>query len=280
MSIALTSFLQAVSIQLGDHLASTTTSAGNTDKTTLIDSALIKYPDGYFGDPNRDPEWWAYVGSALRSVKQFVGSTGTIIVHHAYSSQVASSTAYSLHKFDRDKKILACNQALIECYPDFYKRAEDATTLDGTGSSANKYEVPSTFMEFPDQIWKHHTGDTTTFLTHTPITDFMYENIGGKWYFYANITTGDDIYLVGKTLLTQFTNDASTTELTTGEANTVAYLAASIFCRTQSGIVSAADSGRFDSMANRFRGLYEQNAMRNRMPLVTSREVDFNWLDE
>lgn len=280
MSITLTNFLAKVSILLDDYLESTATATGSTGKTTFIDSVLSKYPDGYFGDPERDPQWWAYVGTALRSVKDFSGHTGTVVVHNAFSSQVSSTASYSLHKFDRDKKVLACNLSLYECFPDFYKRAEDSTTLDGKGSDNNQYEVPSTFTEFPDQIWKQHTGTTTTHFARTLITDFTFEDIGGKWYFYANITKDDDIYLVGKTYLSQFTNDASTTELSDGQANTIAYLAASIFCRIKAGTVNAQDSGRFDAEAQRFRDLYEENASRNRMPRTISPITGFDWLDE
>ena len=278
MTITLVNFLQKVSILLGDHLSSTTTSAGNAGGTTFIDSSLMKYPDGYFGNPERDPEYWFYSGTTLRPVKSFSGGTGTGTLHNAFGSQIASSTAYSLHKYNRDKKILACNQALIECYPDFYKRVEDATTLDGKGSSDNKYTVPATFTEFPDQIWKHHTGDTTTLFGRTQITDFIYENIGGVWYFYANITEGDDIYLLGKTYLSQFTNDASTTELSTGQANTVAYLAAAIFYEDFLDIIGSEDSGRFEALARKRRDKYQELANKNRMPITLSPKLGFDWM--
>jgi len=275
MSITLSSFLDKVSILLNDYLTGTTTADGNTAKTTFIDSSLSKYPDNYFGSPERNPEWWAYVGTTLRSIKDFVGNTGTVIVHNAFSSQVTTSTAYSIHKYDRDKKILACNLSLYECYPDFYLRVDDETTLDGLGSSDIDYEVPSAFTEFPDQIWKKHTsGDK---ITYTQITNYEAKLVDGKWKFYANITKDDDILLVGKTYLSQFTNDASETELTEGQANTVAYLAASIFCRMMAGTVNATDSGRFDAMAQRFRGLYEENANKNRMSRLTSLRSGFDW---
>ena len=277
-TITLVNFLQKVSIILDDHISSTTTSAGNAGGTTMIDSALKKYPNGYFGDPNSDPEWWAYISTTLLPIKDFTSSTGTLTLHTAYGSptQIASSTAYSLHNKDRDKKILACNLSLYECFPDFYLRVDDATTLDGTGSSTNKYTVPSAFTEFPDQIWA--LDDATTAVDRTQITDYEKEEIDGSWYFYANITTGDDILLIGKTFLTQFTvtTDSSTTTLNDLQANTVAYKAASIFCRIKAGTVNSQDAGRFKAMEADHEMTYQRLANNTRMPRILPLKADFD----
>ena len=169
---------------------------------------------------------------------------------------------------------------MYECYPDFYKEITDATSLDGTGKGTNKYTVPNTFTEFPDQIWE--LDDATTRVLRRQITDYQMEKISGSWYIYADITTGDDILLVGKTYLSQFTvaTDTSTTELSDGQANTVAYLAASIFYRNLSNTVRSDNAGRFDALAERFKYLYEENANRNRMPRVFSLKQDFAWTGE
>lgn len=288
MSISRVNFLQKVSIILDDHWSSTTTSNGNAGGTTLIDSKLSKYPDGYFGDPNRDPQYWAYIGTTLRSVKDFVGNTGTLVLHNAYGSQIASSTAYSLHKYDRDKKILACNQALYECYPDYYLRVDDESTLDGLGSSDIDYTVPTTsgFVEFPDQIWSKHVSSTASdaTITYTRITDYDAKLVNDAWKFYARISTGDDILLVGKAPLTQFgvssTGDSGTTELTSIQANTVAYLAAAIFCDMMTNTVSAGNSGRFDALSAKFRKKYEELKKQTAMPRLDELRKDFGWRNE
>ena len=278
MSVMLSTFLGKVNNLLGDNISGTTTSNGNTDKTTFIDSSMSKYEDGYFGDPERRSEWWAYIGTALRPIKNFTSSSGTFEVYTAFSSQVSSSTAYELHRFDRDEKINAINMSLRECYPDFYQRVEDATTLDGTGSDDNEYEVPATFAEFPDQIWQKDTdGDQ---ITYTEITDYIVKELGGTYYFYADIVEDDDIVLIGKTYLSQFTTDSSTTELTDAQADVVALLATSIFYRTLSGKVNASDIGRFDALAARFLMLYEQRKNVTRMRYVLPRRVDWGWLDD
>jgi len=278
MTIALTAFLTKLNNLIDDNLNGTTDAAGNATFTTLIDSGLSKYDDSYFGDPESNTQWWVYTESQLRSIKQFVSASGTISVHKAFAARIATSKAYSIHRFDRDKKKAAINQALNDAYPYFYLRVDDETTLDGTGAGDNEYEVPATFTEFPDQISKKHTSGTI--ITYTPITDFVVKKLDDKWYFYADITTGDDILLVGKTYLTQFTTDASLTELSSGQADVVALLAASILYRNLSGLVNASDSGRFDSLANRYEQMWEAKKVKASMPVLTSEKLDWSWLNE
>jgi len=271
----LAAFLTKFNNLIGDDFTGTTTSAGNAGKTTLIDSGLCKYGDGFFGDPDENPEWWVYVSSQLRPIKKFAADTGTISVFTAFSAQIGASTTYALHHYDRNRKIAAINQALNDAYPYFYARVEDATTLDGTGASANKYQVPATFTEFPDKIKKKHTSGTK--YTITDITDFTAEEISGTRYFYADITEDDDIILVGKTYLTQFTTDASTTELSSSQADVVCLLAAANFYRNLSANVNSEDSGRFDSLSNRFEAMWNEKKMTARMPMIHSDKLDWGW---
>ena len=281
MTITLTNFLSELNKQIDDDISSTTTANGNAGGTTAVDSSLSKYPDNYFGDPNRDPEWWFYSGTTLKPIKDFVSNTGTIVLYSAFGSQVASSTAYSIHRYDRDKKKAAINSALYDAYPYFYKRVEDNTTLDGKGASDNQYTISSTmgFTDFPDQIWKQHTGDTTTLFTRTLITDYTYEYIGGAWNFYANISTSDDIYLVGKTYLSQLSTDAGTTELDTQQARCVALKAAEILYSRMANTVNATDAGRYEALASRFRSLWDRDKEIYRMPVLATK-LDFGWMDE
>ena len=275
MSISLTNFLGRMNNLVDDSLSGTTDSAGNAAKTTFIDSALSKYDDAYFGDPERNPQWWAYISSQLRSIKQFTSSSGTGEVHKAFSAQIASSTAYELHRFDRDQKIIACNQALYDAYPYFYLRVEDLTTLDGKGPSNTEYEVPSTFTDFPDQIFEEY--ESSNIKSYIPIVHYQVTDISGTKKFYANITKDRDILLIGKKYLSQFTNDASTTELSAGQANTIVLLAASIFYRMLSGTVNAADSERYDSLANRYEARWDERKFRDGMALIAQRDIDFAW---
>ncbi len=269
MTITLVNFLGKVNNLIGDNISGTTDANGTTDKTTFVDSTLATYDDRYFGDPERNPQWWAYIGTDLRQIKSSQGETGTVTVFKAFATQVMSSIAYQIHRFDRNKKIIACNEALTYSYPYFYKRVEDATTLDGKGASDTEYTVPTTFTEFPDEIYEKHVSGTSIY--YIPIVDYQVVEIGGTMKFYASISTGYDILLVGKKPLTPFTNDASTTELTDAQAEVVALLAASMFYRNISGVVNAEDSGRYDSLTERYEAMYEERKLRHCMPLIAPR---------
>jgi hypothetical protein len=172
MSITLTNFRAIVDNRLGasrNRISSTTTAAGATDKTTAIDTSLSNYPDDYFKG------WTFYVSGQTmgKVVERFNAPDGVFTFYNAFTSQISSSVAYTLHKFNMDDVKTAINQALIDVYPaDFYKRLYDTTLFGQTSynESPNEYDkyiytVPSTFEEFPYAIWLldsyigEHTGD-------------------------------------------------------------------------------------------------------------------------
>ena len=135
--------------------------------------------------------------------------------------------------------------------------------------------MPSAFTEFPTQIWS--IDDSTDDVVRTQITKYQAEEISGTRYFYADITEDEDILLIGKTQLTQFTTDTSTTELTDAQADCVALLAVSIFYRTQSGVVNASDSGRFDSLANRYLNRWDELKISMGMPMIFPEKDNMEW---
>lgn len=255
---------------LHDNISGTTTSAGDADKKDLIDSSLTYYDDDYFNG------WWIYVGTELRRVENFVSSTGTVEVYTAFSSQVGASTAYQLYKHDRDEYVTAANQALRQAYPRFSNLLED-TSLTGTGSSATEYTVPATFTHFPDEIWYEYepsSGD----VTYYEVTNYQKKGDSGAYYFYADIDTGEPIILRGRVELTEFTSsDTSTTELTSAQADIVAYLAASIFCRMMAASVNAKDAGRYNSLANEFKKIYDGEELQDEDKSLPSK-IDWSWL--
>ena len=272
VTITKANFMTKVDNYLNDNWASTTTSAGNADKKDLIDSELIHYANDYFNG------WWVYVASQLRRVSDFQTATGTVEWLTATTAQVGSGVAYALHRYDRNKKIAAAQQALTLAYPWFYSQVEDETTLTGTGSGATEYQVPATFTEFPEKIY-YKVITNTTDIEYVEVLDFKTRKAAGVNYFYADITTGEEILLVGKTYLTQFTSvDTSTTELDDSQANVVAMLAASIFCRMMSSTMNTKDAGRYDSLAQRYETMYEEHVKKLAEPRLTETELDFSWI--
>lgn len=266
MSITLTNFLTHLNNHIDDNITGTTTSAGNAGGTTLVDTLLYKYPDGYFGDEESRAQWWLYYNSQLRAIKEFHSDTGTITVHTAFAAQVATASAYEIHRIDRDKKVLAANQALVDCFPWFHKVLEDES-LEGKGASDNEYEVPAIFTEFPARIVIEQKSDDR--YTLEELRDFTAKDMK----FYANINTGDTIILIGKTQLSQFTNDASVTELNISEARVVALLAASILYRRMTNTVNSEDSARYAALADRLQLEYEMSKYKLAMPILVPRIV-------
>jgi len=357
MSITLSDMRGILNNRIGDVVVSgTTTSAGNAAGTTVLDTALAKYPDDYFGE-KQTSFWILYLTatSQAKAVESFTSPEGILKVCSAFTSQVAISTAYELHRYDPAVKKIVLNQALRDVYPYFYKRLYD-TTLWGQNNYGqdpdefNKfiYTVPSTFEEFPIQIWLlesyigTHTGDdaaavltdsdadwpvngligftvynktdessgtitanTATTITATlsddgewdeddeyivqkpnkkPVRFYTYTIIDpaniGSFKFYADINERYLIVLVGRAQLTQFTNDASTTELTNDQAEVVCLKAASNFYRAFSTLINAQDSSRADSLASRFEDDFKEEVKTKRMPSVCrAMRVDFSWLE-
>jgi hypothetical protein len=272
VTITKANFLIKVNNYLNDNRTGTTTSAGNADRKDLIDSELAHYKDDYFNG------WWVYVASQLRRVSNFTSSTGTVEWVTAVTAQVGSSVAYELHGLDRNKKAVAANQALTLAYPWFYNRVEDETTLKGTGSGDTEYQVPATFTEFPEQIF-YKVITNTTDIEYREVLDFKTRKAAGVMYFYADITIDEEILLVGKTYLTQFTSsDTSATELDDSQANVVAMLAAAIFSRMMSSTVNTKDAGRYDSLAQRYEKMYEEQRNKLAEPRLVQPELDYSWL--
>ena len=274
MSISLTDFRAKLNNLLGDIVDGTTTANGDENKKTFIDTQLAAYPDHWFAGKT------AYLPDVpeARDVEDSLQPEGVIIVRNAFTSQVLSSVAYELHRFHPDKKKVAINQALYAAYPYLYKRLEDVS-LTGTGDSDTEYDVPVAFSDrFPDQVWLKTTS--STLISFERFYDFDFKDVAGSKKFYADIATTKTILLIGKTWLTQFTNDASTTELTDEQAEVVALKAAANLYRMYSGIINAQDSSRFDELANRRDAEFEELIKRKRMPELYRLGLDWTWLDD
>jgi len=353
MSIKLSDMRSMLNNRIGDIVVSgTTSSAGNTGKTTAVDSSLAKYVDKHYFD-----DWILYLTVATegRAVESFIPASGTLAVYSVFTAQVGASIAYELQRYNPDNKKIALNQALRDVYPYYYKRLYD-TTLYGQNSygvDPNEfdkfvYTVPTTFNNFPDQLWLlegyigDHTGDddasvltdstqnwetseligftlynktdgssgtvtanTSTTVTATltggtdkdwdkddeyiiqkpnkkPIKFANYRIIDpaniGSFQFYADINEKYIIALVGQAQLTQFTNDASTTELTDEQAEVVCLKAAVNFYRMFSSLIDAQDSGRADSLATRYQAEFDDLIHKRRMPILKqSMSVDWGW---
>jgi len=353
MTISLTNMRTRLNNIVDIPISGTTSADGSTDKLTAIDASLARYPDNYFDN------WYLYptVAAEERSIKSFLSPSGTITVWEAFTAKVEDAKAYTLYRYSNADKLIALNQALYDVYPKFYKRIWD-TTLYGQNDyneATNEfdkfiYTVPTTFTEFPQQIWLipaytgTHTGSddadaltdsaaswtinelvgftiynktdgssgTVTANTATTVTATLADGTDTDWdeddeyivkkpdqmpvrfydfkvidradvasyEFHANISEEYIIALAGRGQLTQFTTEASTTELTNDQAEVVCLKAAAKLLELYLGRIDAQDAEEMrKSIANfewKYKVAIEDDC--KRMPsLQTKMGVDFSW---
>jgi len=101
----------------------------------------------------------------------------------------------------------------------------------------------------------------------------------GSYQFYASISEDYILGLVGKAYLTQFTTDASLTELSTAQARIVCYLAASGLYEMYSSKADAQDSGRFEALATKRKDRFDELKVVGGMPALLRPSLDWSWLN-
>ena len=271
MSISLTNFRSKLNNLLGDTVTGTTTADGADNKKTFIDVMLAKYTDHYFEGHT------AYLASEARDIEEFLQPEGIVKVRNAFTDRVLASVPYEIHKNHPDQKKIAINQALLAAYPYFYKRVEDVTLI-GKGSSDTEYTVPAGFTDgFPYQLWLKKTDVSD--ITFEEFFDVGFKEVAGVKKFYADIDTDYTILLIGKTWLTQFTTDASLTELTDEQADIVCLRAAVNMYRMKTAIVDSEDAVRLDTLANQKDLEFEKLIRARRMPALARFNMDWSWLE-
>ena len=120
MSITGANLLVGLSKFVNDYENSTTTSAGNSGGTTVVDTYLGRYGDG------RLRGMWIRLTSGtstlqVRRITENLQSSGTVTVSPAFSAQVASAVTYELHRYDPRLKFRALDEARFECFEDVYR---------------------------------------------------------------------------------------------------------------------------------------------------------------
>jgi hypothetical protein len=104
-----------------DYWASSTTGAGASDGTTVVDTAL-----GRYGDDALRGFYVRLTGAGgtqyqVRRVWRSTGSSGTLEVLPAFSAQVGSAVTYELHRYDPASKFLSLDEARLLVYPELAK---------------------------------------------------------------------------------------------------------------------------------------------------------------
>lgn len=111
-----------------DFVEHTTTSAGDTAGTTMVDTSLQDLTE----DNNGIGFGWIAVTSGtedgnIRRVNAYTDSSTTITVSRAWSARVASGVTYEYHKLNPVAKNNAINRAIENLYPALYLPLIDET---------------------------------------------------------------------------------------------------------------------------------------------------------
>lgn len=168
----------------------TTSAAGASDYTTVVDVSLARYPDDYFND------FYLYTTAGAstleeRKVKNFLSLKGTLTVWEAFSAQVATSKTYTLSRFSKAEKLAAINRALVDSYPYFYNRITGVLVgLHTSDKDDREYLISTiigdTFTEIPQQLYVHdcyygdHTGSDDASVLTDSSKDFDTNELVGK----------------------------------------------------------------------------------------------------
>ena len=141
MALTGATLLTGLSSFINDDLSSTTTSAGNSGGTTLIDTVLTKFGDGqltgqYIRITLAGGNAWQ-----IRQISDNTQATGTVTVTTAFAGQVVNATTYELHRFAPVLKFRALDKARLTVVDTIYKLVyDDTVTSDGDNDT---YPIPS-----------------------------------------------------------------------------------------------------------------------------------------
>ena len=181
--------LKGMSEFIADFESSTSTTAGNSGGTTLVDTYLTRYGD------NRLIGMFIRVTLAgsnqyfVRRIISNVQSSGTVTVTPAFPAQVATSSTYELHRYDPAQKFKALDKARFDVTDSVYRLIyNDTVTSDGL---TNTFDIPTAIdvgpitavVEQPlaaEQSWNFLTnpqGDSTTGWTASSTTAATYARL-------------------------------------------------------------------------------------------------------
>ncbi len=153
-----------VSKDLNDDFSSVTTTIGNVNKKTLIDVALGDWDTDSFFLARRRSTVFILSADEERFADVSVGLTGspidTLTVTRAFTSQVANSANYEVHRmYSALQKELAINAAVDLCWPQMFIPVETTITLV---AQQMDYDVSAAglFRDAVRQVKVQSTADT------------------------------------------------------------------------------------------------------------------------
>lgn len=150
MSLTGNQLLTGLSKFVDDYFTSTTTSAGNSTFTTIVDTKLEVHGDNALvGQYIRITEG-TYINQVGR-ITANVQATGTVTVSPPFGGQIASGTDYELHKYEPRVKFIALDSARIPAVDYAFRSVYDETiTTDG---KSREFAIPSTIHRGPAAVY-------------------------------------------------------------------------------------------------------------------------------
>ena len=150
MSLAGSSLLTSFSAFIGDvtdPAGLSTSAAGDSAGTTLIDETLGEYDDDALVG-----RWIRITQSGtnqylVRRIVKNESVSGLVEVRPAFAAQVASADTYELHKYDPRGKFTALDEARVRVFDVLSRQIyDDTTTADG---HSRVFPIPSTLRKGP-----------------------------------------------------------------------------------------------------------------------------------
>lgn len=179
--------LEGLSGFVNDWETSTTTSAGNSGGTTLVDTYMSRYGDSHLSGMFIRLTSGTYT-TQVRRITSNTQSSGTVTVTPAFGGQVASGVTYELHRYDPQLKFRALDKARFDILDDVYQLVyDDTTTSDGISDT---YDIPATINIGPilaireeplgyDATWNFLSdpqGNSTSSWTASSVTATTYDS--------------------------------------------------------------------------------------------------------
>ena len=161
---------QRLSEEMGDYLSLTTTSAGNSAGTSVVDTGLRNLSGG--ADDAAFEGWHILVTSGAntgetRMVKNYFTNTTTLVMQEAFSGgPVVGSVSYELHQHDPSQKHQAISRAIEELFPFLYLPIRDETIVVDDRLSNSDFETFSGGFTGWTEVGSPTVTADTTYVVH------------------------------------------------------------------------------------------------------------------
>ena len=159
-----------LSEEIGDYQSLTTTSAGNSAGTSVVDTGLKNLPGG-----DRDAAfdgWHILVTSGAntgesRRIENYISNSTTLVVQEAFSGGAVDTTVtYELHRYDPAQKHQAIDRAIEEIFPFLYLPIRDETIVVDDRLSNSDFETFSGGFTGWTEVGSPTVTADTTYVIH------------------------------------------------------------------------------------------------------------------